>query len=114
MKNELEHWKSEALEQARLLGKSGSREAALLARIAALTEERDDALDQLVKVRGDYDKLKEAALWLARSCKDRLPPGHFDKVSEEVRDVNKLLSPSTLSGSDSGGTKVAPEGEPIP
>lgn len=41
----------------------------------------------------DYDKLKEAALWLRRSCKDRLPPGHYDKVSEECRAIDELLSP---------------------
>jgi len=39
----------------------------------------------------EYDKLAEAALWLSRACKDRLPPGHYDKVSEECRTVDSIL-----------------------
>lgn len=40
----------------------------------------------------DYDRLRTAALWLARACRDRLPPGHFAKVDEEYTEVRRLLS----------------------
>ena len=40
----------------------------------------------------DYDRLREAATWLRRSCKDRLPRGHYDKVSEECREIDAILS----------------------
>lgn len=43
----------------------------------------------------DYDKLAHAARWLRRSCKDRLPPGHYAKLDEECRAIDALLSPNT-------------------
>jgi len=37
----------------------------------------------------DYDRLWQAALALRHACKDRLPPGHYDKLSEECRAVDE-------------------------
>ena len=43
--------------------------------------------------QADYDRLYKAAFWLRRSCKDRLPPGQYDKLSEECGDVDDALHP---------------------
>jgi hypothetical protein len=37
----------------------------------------------------DYDKLLDAANALRSACKDRLPPGQYDKLSEECRAVDE-------------------------
>jgi hypothetical protein len=42
----------------------------------------------------DWKKLADAAQWLARACKDRLPPGHFAKIEEEYSDVRNIFSPN--------------------
>jgi hypothetical protein len=38
--------------------------------------------------------LREAAIWLRRSCKDRLPVGHYAKLDEECRAIDAVLSPN--------------------
>ena len=40
----------------------------------------------------DYDRLYLAALDLRHACKDRLPPGHYDKVSEECREIDAAIA----------------------
>jgi hypothetical protein len=34
--------------------------------------------------------LREAALWLTKSCRDRLPERQIDKIDEEIRKVESL------------------------
>lgn len=40
----------------------------------------------------DWKRLADAAGWLARACKDRLPVGHFAKLDQEYSAVRKILS----------------------
>lgn len=51
-------------------------------------------LDGWTVKAADYDSLREAAMWLRRSCKDRLPVGHYAKLDEECRAIDAILSPN--------------------
>ncbi len=42
----------------------------------------------------DWKRLADAAAWLARACKDRLPCGHFAKLDQEYTAVREILSPT--------------------
>ena len=44
----------------------------------------------------DYRELADAALWLARACRDRLPIGHFAKIDEEYEAVRAIFPPQSL------------------
>ena len=50
-----------------------------------------DAGDWTVR-ESEYNRLYLAALDLRRACKDRLPPGHYDKVSEECREIDVAIA----------------------
>lgn len=54
----------------------------------------DRELDGWTVKAEDYDRLREAAMRLRCSCKDRLPPGHYDKVSEECQALDALFQPN--------------------
>ncbi len=41
----------------------------------------------------EWKRLADAAAWLARACKDRLPCGHFAKLEEEYSAVRAILAP---------------------
>jgi hypothetical protein len=43
--------------------------------------------------KDDYDKLATTAKWLRRSCRERLPPGHYAKLEDECRALDAILSP---------------------
>lgn len=44
--------------------------------------------------KDDYDKLATAAKWLLRSCRDRLPTGHYAKLEDECRAIDAIFSPN--------------------
>ena len=59
-----------------------------------VTDILERELDGWTVKADDYDRLREAAIWLRRSCKDRLPVGHYAKLDEECRAIDAVLSPS--------------------
>ena len=40
--------------------------------------------------KAELAALREAALWLTKSCRDRLPWGQLEKIDEEIRKVESL------------------------
>ena len=59
-----------------------------------VTDILERELDGWTVKADDYDRLREAAIWLRRSCKDRLPVGHYAKLDEECRAIDAVLSPN--------------------
>jgi hypothetical protein len=49
------------------------------------------------------DRLSNAARWLRRSCRDRLPPGHYAKLEDECRELDAIFSPNVKSSHDERG-----------
>ncbi len=54
IERERDEARAEGVEQARLLGISGSREAALMAKVDAITRERDEARAEVEKLRSTF------------------------------------------------------------
>ena len=90
---------AEGVEQARLLGISGSREAALMAKVDAITRERDEARVSVDTLRAAI-KMAEAALadigdsdheptddlaWCERRAQQSLPVVRFALAATEAK-----------------------------
>ena len=64
--------------------------------VQVATEILERELDGWTVKAEDYDRLREAAIWLRRSCKDRLPPGHYAKLDEECRAIDAIFNPNPI------------------
>ena len=73
-----------------------------------VTDILERELDGWTVKADDYDRLREAAIWLRRSCKDRLPVGHYAKLDEECRAIDAVLSQNIAVRHAEDGAKHAP------
>ena len=55
--------------------------------------EHKDLLADYRELQSENARIREAAHWLARACKDRLPSGHFSKIEEEHDKLMAIILP---------------------
>jgi hypothetical protein len=124
MAEQRDHWRAESLEQACLLGMSGSREAKLLAQLEEMARERDaaeaqcadmqrlanDSCNQLDKAREVLRKLTAAVDGSWRAFEYELRPSisntNYEVVAHWLREAEATLAALTPSPTTTEGTGV--------